>query len=69
MKTTGNTQPQDITSKAVQRSTYYLSLAITFLVTSIIGIVGGYFVSLHFQNQARQAVLSDMHLVSKDEQR
>lgn len=67
MKATHNTQEQENTTpKTVQRSTYFLSLVVTFLVTGIIGVIGGYFVSINVQGLARQTVISDMHVVSKD---
>lgn len=68
MKTpkTAAVQPQEIKApKTVLLSTYLQSLAITFLATAVLALIGGYFASINVHTTAREAVVSDMQVVSK----
>jgi phage shock protein PspC (stress-responsive transcriptional regulator) len=58
--TTEHTAP-----KTVARSTYVLSIALTFVFTAMIGTVAGYFIAISIHEDARANVVSDMQLVSK----
>jgi hypothetical protein len=59
-------KPQELKApKTVLLTTHLQSLAIIFLATASLGLIGGYFVSINVHADARQAVVQDMSIVSK----
>lgn len=51
--------------KTVNRSTFYLSLALTFFVTLVITFVGAYFTTINMIGDQRAQIVQDMQVVSK----
>lgn len=71
MKTsTQNVQPQEVkVPKTVALVTFIQSLTIVFLTTAVAGVITGYFLGINLHSQARQAVVQDIQIVSKADQR
>lgn len=62
MKTTQPTQaPQQ--PKTVAFTTYVQTLIITAMTFGLAGMIGGYFLSIQVNSQAREAVVRDMQVV------
>lgn len=60
---------EDEAPKTFSRATYWQSLVITFLGTLVVVTIANWFIFGNVHNQARQAVIGDMQLVSKEVQR
>lgn len=62
-------KPQDVPApKTVNRTTFYLSVALTFFVTLVVATVANWFLYTNIHSDARQAVVADMQVVVKDQQ-
>ncbi|PPG91555.1 hypothetical protein C5C39_06900 [Rathayibacter sp. AY1F3] len=72
MSTTPTKAPHVIFTKAPTRlslSTFILTVAVTALAFATAGTIFGYFAGIEIHSQARQNVVSDMQVVSKDQAR
>lgn len=59
-------KPQKIKApKTVGRTTFYLSLALTFFVTLVAATIATWFLYTNIHGDARAAVVQDMKIVSK----
>lgn len=59
-------KPQDVPApKTVNRTTFILTIALTFFTTLVVATVANWFLYTNIHSEARQAVVSDMTLVSK----
>lgn len=66
---TETSRPQDANAKTVNRTTFYLSIIITFFATLVITTIGTWFVYEIIHTDARAAVVQDMQIVSKAQSR
>lgn len=53
-------------NKTVNRSTYFLSIALTFFVTLVVTAVSMYFITINMRQDARASVVQDMQVISKN---
>ena len=56
-------------AKTYTRTEHYQAIAIWVLASAIVFTIGGYFLSLNVIGDARQNVVRDMQLVSKEQSR
>lgn len=63
------TRPQDINAKTVNRTTFYLSIIITFFSTLVFTTIAAWFLYGSIHTDARAAVVQDMQIVSKAQSR
>ncbi len=67
---TAAVQPQEVpTPKTVNRSTFILTMALTFFATLVVVTIANWFLYGSIHTDARAAVVNDIQLVSKTSQR
>jgi hypothetical protein len=66
-QTTPTQEPKQ--AKTYTRTEHYQAIAIWVLASAIIFTIGGYFLSINVIGEARQNVVRDMQLVSKEQSR